>query len=443
MADKNPAIGLQRVSAEGGDFTVLSRPVPGRGELDHVWPEMLPGGRAVLFTITAITGGVDASQVAVLDLATRTHKIVMRGGSHAHYVPTGHLVYAAGGTLRAIQFDIDRLETRGASATVLNQLVTTPEGAGEFDVADDGTLVYADGPEAATLVNTLVWVDRQGREEPLAVPPRAYYQPRVSPDGTKVAVAVASSVWVWNLRRHRLNRLNFDPAFGFFPVWAKDSRRLYFSSLSPGTFGIYSQSPDVGGAAEELVTRPSGGMLASDVTRDGTRVIFSQAGRDVMALVLDGTRRVESLVQTPFNERNGIVSPDGRWLAYESDSSGRFEIYVQPFPDVKAAQWLISTDGGTRPLWMPGGQELIYVAPDGALMAVPVDARGGIWHAGTPGKVLEGPYLTGGSNSGRTYDVSKDGRRFLVVRRLADQPRPQIIVVQNWFEELTALVPGR
>ena len=189
FATPDPATGLQRVSAGGGDVAVLTRPAQARGELDHLWPEMLPGGRAVLFTITATTGGPDAAQVAVLDLATGTPRVLMRGGSHAHYVPSGHLVYTAGGTLRAVPFDLARLETRGTPVTVLPRLVTKPQGAAEFVVAADGTLAYVDAPDFAAAANTLVWVDRQGREKSLAAPAGPYTHPRLSPDGMRVAVA--------------------------------------------------------------------------------------------------------------------------------------------------------------------------------------------------------------------------------------------------------------
>ena len=441
MATNDPATGLQRVSAAGGDVTVLTRPARDRGELDHVWPERLPGGR-VLFTITAVTGGLEAAQIAVLDLATGTHKVVVRGGSHAHYVPTGHLVYAVGSTLRAIQFDVDRLETLGEPSTVINRLVTKPGGAAEFAIADNGTLVYADGPVAIASLRTLVWVDRQGSEEPLPAPPRAYFQPRISPDGNRIAVTVTrSGVWVWNLQSRSLN----GPLQGWFPAWARDGR--LFLAGSPGTNLLTSQFPDVGGAPETLASHASAGLFPSDVTQDDARLIYSEdseGGYDLMALALDGTNRVETLLQTPFTERNGIVSPDRRWLAYESDSSGLFQIYVRPFPTVSAGEArLISTDGGTRPLWSPSGRELFYVAPDGALMSVvvSVEGRDGPWSAGSTGKVVDGPYLTAGPVSGRTYDISPNGQRFLLVKRPAGEALPQIIVVQQWLEELERLVP--
>ena len=163
-----------------------------------------------------------------------------------------------------------------------------------------------------------------------------------------------------------------------------------------------------------------------------------------MQMELDESHRVAPLVQSPAIERNGVVSPDGRCLAYESNESGRFEISVRPFPDVNRGHWQVSTGGGTRPLWAPSGQELFYIAPDGVLMGVRADPRGGSWSAGNPVKVLEGPYLTRGLRDKRTYDVSTDGNKFLMVKQLANQAAaPQIVVVQNWVEELKRLVPTR
>ena len=434
----DPTTGLQRVSADGGDVAVLTRPALARGELDHLWPEMLPGGQAVLFTITA-TGGPDAAQVAVLDLATGASRVVMPGGSHAHYVQSGHLIYTAGGTLRAVPFDLDRLETRGTPVTVLPRLVTKSQGAAEFVVAADGTFAYVDAPDVAA-ANTLIWVDRKGREKPLGAPPGPYEHPRVSPDGMRVAVVKRDDIWVLDLASQRTSQLTFAPAKYFAPLWTKDGHRLLFFSPVRES-GLFWQAADGTGAAKRLGTG-----LPSGVTPDGRHVIFSSApgARDVMLLTLDASQHVEPLIQTASNERNGVVSANGRWVAYESDSSGEFEIYVKPFPTVKEVQWLVSTAGGTRPLWAPNGQELFFVGPDGSLMAVRVDARGSSWRAGSPVRVVEGLYINRTSRSSRNYDVSGDGKRFLMVKPPAKPAAaPRIIVVQNWFEELRRLMPPK
>jgi Tol biopolymer transport system component len=443
LATMDPATGLLRMSTSGGKVTTLTRPAGERGEGDHLWPEVLPGGRAVLYTIAAATGGPDTAQVAVLDLATGTSTVVVRGGSDARYVSSGHLVFTAGGSLRAVRFDLERLQTLGTSTTVLPRLATSPLGAGEFVVASDGTLAYVDAPAAATSVGaTLVWVDRKGREEALPAPPRHYYQPRVSPDGTRVAVAIYDSeatIWLWDIARRALSQLRLDRAEDFFPLWMPDGHRLIFAASKPA-FGLFRRPVDGTGSTEVLLTGP---VLPSDVTPDGKQLLLSYRARDVTVLPLDGPPRPQPLIATPFNERNAVVSRDGRWLSYESDSSGRFEIYVRPFPNVNDGQWKVSTAGGTRPLWSPSGEELFYVEPGGALMAARIDARGSVWNASTPSKIVEGPYQTGGSVSGRTYDVSRDGRRFLMVKRPANRASPQIVIVQNWFEELRRLVPSK
>jgi hypothetical protein len=258
VATTNATTGLQRVAAVGGPVTVLTRPDRAPGEADHLWPELLPGGRAVLFTITAVTGGLDAAQVAVLDLQTGTRKVLVRGGTHAHYVPSGlgsptraeregglarrslgevgHLVYLAAGTLRAVAFDLARLEPRGTSVPVVPDVVTTSDGGVDAVVAGDGTLAYVSGGGGvvgAGAPRTLVWVDRQGHETPIPAPPRAYVFPRVSPDGTRIAVFAndqESDIWVWDLRRTTLIPVTFGPAIDTYPVWTPDGRRLIFSS---------------------------------------------------------------------------------------------------------------------------------------------------------------------------------------------------------------------
>ena len=237
FATGDQATGLQRVSAAGGTPEVLTRPDRAQGEADHVWPEALPGGHAVLFTITSDMAGLDTAQVAVYDLRTRKYTVLLRGGSHAQYVASGHLVYVAAGGLRAISFDPERLETHGAPVAVLSRLVTTGLGAGDFSVATNGTLVYADAPGSlATSARTLVWVDRSGKEEAVGAPPRAYLQPRLSPDGTRVALWSNDKVWVWDVERRTLTQLTLDSGDDQHPVWTQDGRRIIFGSTRGGKF---------------------------------------------------------------------------------------------------------------------------------------------------------------------------------------------------------------
>jgi serine/threonine-protein kinase len=456
--------GLQRVSAGGGPMTVLTRPDRAQGEADHFWPEMLPGGRALLFTITALTGGLDAAQVAVLDLQTGKHRVLLRGGTHAHYVPSGHLIYAAAGSLRAVPFDLARLETRGTPVTVVPDVVTTINGGVDAVVAGNGTLAYVAGTVEGA-ARTLVWVDRQGHETPIGAPPRPYLFPTLSPDGTRVAVYANDQehdVWLWDLGRTTLTRLTFTPGIDGIMVWTPDGRRMIFTSERTGVRNLFWQAAD-GSSAVEPLTESSNTQYPTGVSPDGRRLIFTEenprTNNDVMRIELDGLRpstgsgrgehveprRVSPLVQSPLNERNGILSPDGRWLAYEANDTGRFEVYVRPYPDVNSGHWEVSNAGGTRPIWTRSGKELIYVSPTGALMRVGV-AQSPAWAATTPTLVVKEGYYTNPSWWGRSYDISADGQRFLMIKEGATDGTaapPSIIVVQHWVEELKRLVPTK
>jgi dipeptidyl aminopeptidase/acylaminoacyl peptidase len=432
---------------------VLTKPNPEQGEGDHLWPQFLPGSKAVLFTITATTGGIGASQIAILDLRTGTRKILMRGGSQAQYVRSGHLVYVAAGTLRAVAFDVGRLETVGAAVPVVAQVVTLPSGTAEFDIATDGTLVYASGGTGTAPSRTLVWVDRQGREEAVkGAPLRPYLVPRLSPDGTRVALEIRdqeNDIWVWDLGRETLTRVTFDPGLDRAPVWMPDGRRLVFSSQAGGATGaLFWQAADGTGRAERLAPGPNV-QIPTAVSPDGTRIVFMEGfaatRADVMALTLDKDHTIQPLVQTPFAELNGEISSDGRWLAYQSNDSGQDQIFVRPFPDVTSGLWQVSTSGGAQPLWSRNGQELFYIAPNGALMRVQVGS-GNKWAAGAPTKVTDASSFVEPSNGGvRSYDVSADGKRFLMIKPSSAAGQngspAKLIVVQNWLEELKRLVP--
>jgi hypothetical protein len=444
FATTNPTTGLQRVSADGGPPTVLTRPDRAQGEVDHVWPEMLPGGRAVLFTISAPTGGLDVAQVAVLDLQSGTRKVLVRGGTHAQYVSSGHLVYAAAGSLMAVGFDPTRLETRGTPVPVIPQLMTTLAGAVNAVVAGNRTLAYVSGGDVSLGRQTLVWLDRQGRETPTAAPPRGYLYPRIAPDSTRVAFYSPDQefdIFLWDFTRKTARRVTSDPAPDVYPVWTPDGRHLIFASERAAGRNLFSQAADGSGIVERLTDGPNA-KNPTAVTPDGRSLLFTETspktGEDVLQLQLDGTHRVTPLVQTPFRERAGVVSPDGRWLAYEANANGQFEIYVRPFPAVDGGVWQVSTVGGMSPSWARSGsgQELFYVERSGALMRVGVK-RSETWMPSVPAKLpidLQSPF--------GNYDVSPDGQRFLTTGP-RQTSAPTIVVVQNWHEELQRLVPTK
>ena len=444
--------GLQRIADAGGEPTVLTRPNRAGGEDDHLWPEILPGGQAVLFTITATTGGLDKALIAVLDLRTLTQTVLIRGGSDARYVSSGHLVYAAAGALHAVAFDLARLAVVGTPVKVLPEVLTRPGVGADVAVAANGTMVYVSGEGSADGLRSLVWVDRRGHETPIPAPPRDYSFPRLSPDGTRLAVYIADQgidIWLWDLSRAgSLTRATFDPGVDIFPVWRlPDGRQLLFSSSRAEAVNLFTQAADGSGDVTRL-TRSPNIQHATSVSPDGTRLVFTETakttGQDVMQLRLDGTRAVTPLVQTPSDERNGEVSPDGRWLAYEANDSGPFNIYVRPFLDVSSGYWQVSMDGGTRPLWARNSQELFYLSATGALMRVGV-AHGPTWAPTAPTRLFEGRYGAAASQTGRTYDIAPDGKRFLMIKAggAADQTAvaTSLVVVQHWVEELKRLVP--
>lgn len=450
FATASGTTGLQRVPDSGGEVTVLTRPDATKGELDHVWPEALPEGRAVLFTVVP-SAATDAARIAVLDLESGEQKTLIRGGSHAHYVPTGHLIYLADGTLRAVAFDAERRVVLGTPTPLAIQPSTMPSGGAAFIAANDGTLVYSVSGGADTrAMRTLAWVDRTGHEEPLPAPARAYLHPRVSPDGTRVAVSIQAAdreVWVWDIARETLQRVASDLPLTA-PNWIPDGTRLVAASGRAGNFNLYSVNAD-GTAGAERLTDSANAQQPTGLTPDGSHVLFWERmpdGRRDLRSVMTAGRQVQTLLQGAYSHRNGVVSPDGHWMAYEADSAGpgRFEIYVRPFPAVERGQWLVSAGGGTRPVWTRDGRELFYVAPDGALMMVSVDPRGATWSASRPERLLvPGYYTLAGGDFSTSYDVSRDGQRFLMVKS-DDDARPtdaRIVVVRNWFEELRRLVP--
>ncbi len=287
-------------------------------------------------------------------------------------------------------------------------------------MAADGTLVYLPTIITSPFLHTPVWVDRQGRETSLGMQARPYVHPRLSPDGTRVAVNERANIWIWDLVRSRLTRGPLDS--GTVLVWTPDSARLIFSSVrGGGGANLYVQAADGTGTATRLSDSPNQ-HNPTGITADGAQIVFNEATPtqlgDISLLTMTPTPQVKPLVATRADERGGVVSPDGRWLAYESDRSGAYELWVQPFPTVDAGRWQVSTAGGVQPLWARNGRELFYVAPDGALMAV--QWRGSPESAGAPTRLIEGRYSRGvGGTTVRQYDVSADGQRFLMMKEEA------------------------
>jgi serine/threonine-protein kinase len=445
FADVN---GVFRVSADGGPVERIDALRLDTGE-HPANPSWLPDGRGVIFTVFPSRAnwarpGFDpaGSRIDAVDLRAGGQKTVVRGGSYARYLPAGVLAYTAGLTMSAVRFDMERLETRGEPVRVATG------GSGEFAVSNDGTLVQMAGTSPG--LNTLVWVDPTGREESLGAPPGQYVYPRLSPDATRVALVLFlkedRDIWIWDLRRRALERFTVDPAANPLIAWSLDGSGLAFGSDRHGPTNLFWQKADGTSAATRLLASPRIQMPVS-FAPDG-RLLFSHdvpgQGRNIEAMSMD-TRRVEAVISTPAQELNGEVSPDGRWIAYDSNESGQFEIYVRPYPPVAGSRrWQASTGGGRQPVWARDGRALFYRDFAGAVMSVPIRTAT-TFEPAAPRKVFDGTAFAGdgSSGSGRTYDVAADGRFLMIKRATPDSGGPSLVVVQNWFEELDHLLPAR
>jgi serine/threonine-protein kinase len=425
-----------------------------KGESEHTSPEPLPGGRAVLFSVGSPG---EAPAIAALDLLTRTYQIVLRGGRGPRYVASGHLVYSTGTSLLAVPFDLDRLAVTGNPVTVVQQVAMTPGSGVDGAVSRNGTLVYVPGASSLADERMLVWVDRQGREESVPAPLRTYQMARLSPDGTRVAIDVRdedNDIWIWAFAPRTLTRLTSAPGNDMFPVWTSDSRRVIFSAAPDrkGQRALEWRLADASTNAERLLDIEAGiNFRPYAVSPDSSTLVLGYRD-DLATLPLradpsrtsprSAAREVMPLLGTSFVEQNAEVSSGGQWLAYQSNESGRDEVYVQPYPNVEAGRWQVSTSGGRTPLWSRNGQELFYGTLEGAIMSVRVQP-GATWQHGPAVQVVRPGYFHAGEVY-RTFDVSPDGQRFLMIRQNANagDVTRSMIVVQNWHEELKRLAPA-
>jgi len=431
--------GIRRVPADGGIPELIVRNTDGEEIISH---RLLPDGDSVLFSATR-TGSPDDAQIFLQSIATGERTLLVASGADARYVPSEHLVYAFRDGLYAVAFDLATLTVSGVPVQVAQGVMRSSAGSANYCISDDGTLVYMSGA-SATEDRRLLWVDRESNVEPIAAPPRQYQSPRLSPDGTKIAISALDEdvdIHIWDLMSARLTRLTFDPGQDRWPLWYDDKRLIYLPDEGGNTW----LAADGSGAPEPLeVDENDGGFPTSFVPDRSGLVVFGGrgAGSDDIALVpLDGVGEVRVLLEASADERHPEISPDGRWLAYVSNESGTDEVYVRPFPDVNAGGlWEISGgDGGTEPLWARDGEELFF-RRNGAVLGVRIQPGSGFSH-GNPEIIFEGPYPQE-INGGRSYDISPDGKRFLMLASVADpSAAPRIVIVQNWVEELKRLVP--
>lgn len=339
-----------------------------------------------------------------------------------------------GGALLAAPFDMERLEVRGHPTPVLKGVMWSPTGGmAQFALSREGSLIYIPGGAVGEEPRSLLWVDRQGKALPVTEERRAFGNwPALSPDGKRIALSISRSgnpdIWIYEIARRALTRITYSPGNEFRPIWLPDGARLAYYYAQARPVNLFWISVDASGESERLLKGQYDQRVGS-CSPDGKMLVFGEdhplTRRDLWVLPLEGERKAWPFLNTSFNEDEAAVSPDGRWLAYASDESGRYEIYVQSFPK-SGRKRQISTEGGNFPRWSRNGRELFF--RNGAkLMAVSIETQPELT-TGQPRFLFEGPYLEG-------YDLAPDGQRFLMVEA-PEKPLPQINVVLNWFEEL-------
>jgi Tol biopolymer transport system component len=438
--------GIKRISANGGTPETLVEGV-------CIAPQFLPDGESVIY----MEGPTQPYRIVAQSLESGERKELF-AGEFARYLPTGHLVYTFESNLYAVPFDPVTLEETGGRATIVEGVYIF------YAISNTGTLVYLPGttgsPGGAPLPQrTLVWVDHEGNEEPLNTTPNVYNSFRISPDGTKVALDIGpegnTDIWIWDLVRKTILKLTFDEADDGDPLWTPDGQRIVFHSLREGGLGgIYSKSANFTGGVDRLVSEQNRLIFPISWSGDGNTLVLQEVAlnplsTDIGVLPMEGDRERKSLLQEKHNEVHPQVSPDGRWMAYQSDETGQSEIYVRPFPDVESGgQRLISNSGGNSPLWSPDGRELFYRNGD-TTIAVPVETDP-TFNPGNPRVLFQAEYFSESLPLGEytPWDIHPDDGRFLMIKApqtsagipASTNPR-QINIVLNWFEELKKRVP--
>jgi eukaryotic-like serine/threonine-protein kinase len=448
--------GIWRVPAGGGVPQQITKPDAAKGETQHTFPQFLPGGKTALITVT-IAGQAHPAVLSLDGNQWKTLSQIAIGGG-ARFVEPDHLVYAQSGGLVAVGFDAAKGELRGSPVPLLERVEAPAYGAAQFAIARNGSLVYVPG-RTSRPARTLMMVDRDGRAQPVGGGRAPYAHPRLSPDGRWLAVTVegesGSDVWVYDLQRGTRTRLTASGENGF-PVWTPDGSTVTYHAGSSDQWTLFSRASDASNRAEPLLTMdraarggasPMANLLPGSVptlsgtnpqfpmswSGDGKALAFTErkpsAERDIW--VMEKGSEPSPFLVTPFDESAPAFAPDGRYLAYVSDESGRPEVYVQPYPG-PGGRWLISTEGGTDPIWAAGGRELLYRSGDD-IMAVAVQTAPA-FTAGSPRRVLEARFEA--SEASRNFDVSRDGQRFVMVRSDESAAPLQFHAVFNWLSEL-------
>jgi serine/threonine-protein kinase len=438
--------GLREVSLRGGAARALTAIDDTKSERTHRWPHVLPGGRWVLFTIGTITSpdNYDESRIDAVDRTTGERRHVFQGASMVRYVPSGHLIFARAGSLFAVRFDPATLKVSGEPVSVLRGIggdLTT--GAAHVTSSDNGTFAYVPGDVSGGM-RQLSWSDLKGGRASIHLPAALYNDVRVSPDGARMVVGNGTSgmadIWVYTFARGTYTRLTFTGT-NATPVWSRDGRDIYFSSLDPQTAKstIYKTSAD-GGRQPQEVASAKIRVYLKEISRDGTSALvdyiaYGGARSNIGRLPLRPDASAEVIVGTRADEYGAALSADGRFLAYNSDEGGSPQIYVLELA-AKGGRWQISNAGGEEPAWAVDGKSIFYRIED-RLMSVPVDTRG-TFQAGLPAPLFDGIFNLR-SDTGISYQPHPDGRRLLMTRAADVVSGGTVRVITRWIDELKGI----
>jgi len=435
IADNNT---LARVPESGGTVTPVTTLDASRSENCNCWPYFLPDGKHFLY-FGESTAKPENNAIFVGSLDSKDRKLLVKASSNPIYVTEGYLLYNRLGTLMAQPFDADRLQLMGDAVPIAEGIAFNPFGSyAPFSASHNGVLVYRGGGGAVPL--TLEWVSREGAAQPIAATPHNYTFPRISPDGKRVAVGIeeggGGQVWIYDTTRDAMSRLTFDGTANVDPIWTRDGKRIVFKGKGNRLFW---QPADGGGAAEQLTSdQRSSNDLPGNWSPDGQGLLLMETLpiRDLFVFSLKD-RKAQPFDTGEVGASSPCFSPDGRWIAYTSNESGRTEVYVRPYPG-PGGKWQISTDGGTEPMWNPKGRELFYRS--GQKMMTVDYTEQTEFSAGKPRMLFDGSYVPS-PRSLADYDVSSDGQRFLMLKN-AEQKPGEISVVMNWTEELKQKAPA-
>jgi serine/threonine protein kinase/Tol biopolymer transport system component len=430
--------GLWSVPAAGGTPREFSHVNRQKGEVSHRFPQVLGDGKTVLFTVW--TGpGWDEKHLAI-QVGDEAHRQIIPGASTGRYVNTGHVVYSKAGALLVAPFDLASQKFTGPPVTLVDRTSETESEAAQYAISESGTLVSVPSP-AQIFERKLVWVRRDGTVEATGAPPAAYTDPAVSPDGRFAAISIqgpTQTLWVFDFARSTMTTL---PSNGSSqaPVWTADGKRLVYRGTRAGYRNLFWRSAD-GASDEERLTTSDTLHTPSPLSRDGAFVLFSDIGSDtasdIWILDLRPQSAARQMLKSRFNEVSPAVSPDGHWLAYLSDESGRTELHLRTFP-AGGGKIVISNDGAAEPRWSRDSRELFYRNGD-RMMAVPIGPSG----PGTPHVVFEGRYQTTDTGVGG-YDVAPDGRFLMIQPAASTAKASRINVVLGWLDDVKSRMPSQ